>query len=173
MHLSTAQWLLGYIYINWGRQEDAGCCLAQALNIVNSSCVTFVTLASTETFQYFLFLGFSLGSFLALQALAEWQAVVGRKEEAEKNQLRALEVMERVIGDHDRNARANGCVIMVKLIGFSVDAPYLHWYTAIYRSGRCWVSLGRHQEAEECLRKAMDLLQGVPEDHYVFLNGKA
>lgn len=48
IHLSTAEWLLGAIYTDWGRYEDAGCHLAEALTIVNSTCETYVTLYSTD-----------------------------------------------------------------------------------------------------------------------------
>ena len=44
---------------------------------------------------------------IALQALAIWQAVVGRTREAEQNQTKALKIMEDITGN-DKEARAKG-----------------------------------------------------------------
>ena len=43
----TALGLLGLVYLEWGRNEEAGRNLAEALDVVNnSSCMTYVTLFS-------------------------------------------------------------------------------------------------------------------------------
>jgi tetratricopeptide (TPR) repeat protein len=121
-------WLLGAIYIDWGRYKDAGLYLGKAANVAKSIHINYTTL-------------------LTLQALAEWQALVKNKCEAEKNLKKALEMIERVIGpDH------------------SCSKAY-----AIYRCARCWMALNRYQEAEECLNKAKDVLGDVSEDNYVLL----
>ncbi|XP_062507742.1 uncharacterized protein LOC134184135 isoform X2 [Corticium candelabrum] len=86
-HVAYGWWLLGTIYMHWGRHIDAGSCLTKALDLVNSHPVTYATL---YTFQ----------------SIAEWFAM-GKKRDMVVEYLRkAKDVMQQVKGEQDKHANA-------------------------------------------------------------------
>ncbi|XP_062518722.1 uncharacterized protein LOC134193878 isoform X2 [Corticium candelabrum] len=131
-HIAYSWWFLGTNYMHWGRHDAAEIYLTKALDCVNSySVVTYTTL---YTFQ----------------SVAEWYAM-GKKTDLAINYLgKAKDVMQQVIGDHDKHAKAK----------------------ALYRCGRCWMLLHEVQKAEQFLKETLDLLEDEPKDNYIIMQAK-